>query len=461
MRRDHVPLTETHPEIAELAYGWDPATLTAGSSRTVTWKCDKGHIWSSVPAIVSKGRGCTVCRGIVFLPGFNDVYSVSQELAEQAHGWDPKTTSANSMEKKEWMCAEKHTWIAAITIRVRVGTGCPYCANQRCWPGYNDFASRNIDIANEAYGWDPTLVVAHSHKKRTWRCGLGHYWQTTPDKRSGRGDGCPTCSNRIVLEGFNDIRTTHKALAEEADGWDPTKIMAGSHKKMPWKCLLGHRWEAVVISRTGRQARGCPVCAGKKILIGFNDLKAKFPLIAEEAYNWDPTTVSFGSGKIATWQCSINPEHIWRCSVSNRTKPTSTGCPGCAKYGFKSNEEGILYINSIRNSAGHLAAWKVGITNKNFHRRIMEHRNSFNGAYETQNVYQVSGQGRIIAQLEQITLRWWRKELSFPPYFGREDMADGYSETVSAADIDLPEILVFLANNKAILDENENQLTHP
>lgn len=31
------------PEIASQADGWDPKTLTAGSSKKMAWKCIKGH----------------------------------------------------------------------------------------------------------------------------------------------------------------------------------------------------------------------------------------------------------------------------------------------------------------------------------------------------------------------------------------------------------------------------------
>ena len=33
-----------------------------------------------------------------------------------------------------------------------------------------------------------------------------------------------------VLTGFNDLATTHPELAMQAEGWDPTKVIAGTHK---------------------------------------------------------------------------------------------------------------------------------------------------------------------------------------------------------------------------------------
>ena len=37
-------------------------------------------------------------------------------------------------------------------------------------------------------------------------------------------------------KGINDLETMFPEIAKEADGWDPTTVRFGSHKKMPWKC---------------------------------------------------------------------------------------------------------------------------------------------------------------------------------------------------------------------------------
>ena len=40
-----------------------------------------------------------------------------------------------------------------------------------------------------------------------------------------------------------------------------------------------------------------------KISIGINDLVTTHPEIAKQAFNWDPTTVTAGSGKKEKWIC--------------------------------------------------------------------------------------------------------------------------------------------------------------
>ena len=63
---------------------------------------------------------------------------------------------------------------------------------------------------------------------------------------------------------------------------DINRVTDGSNKKVWWKCNKGHSWEASVKSRTA--GRGCPYCAGKKVIEGVNDLATIYPEIAKE---WD------------------------------------------------------------------------------------------------------------------------------------------------------------------------------
>ena len=78
---------------------------------------------------------------------------------------------------------------------------------------------------------------------------------------------------------------------------------------------------------------GCPYCAGKKVLKGFNDLATLEPKVAE---SWHPTlngrltpeTVTVGSRRKVWWQC---PEgHVWKAVVYSRAGRQRAGCPVCA-----------------------------------------------------------------------------------------------------------------------------------
>ena len=72
------------------------------------------------------------------------------------------------------------------------------------------------------------------------------------------------------------LSKTHPKLAKEAVGWDPTSITAGSGKKVKWRCPKGHIYKSVVVSRTGLNTN-CPICSGRQVLAGFNDVATLFP----------------------------------------------------------------------------------------------------------------------------------------------------------------------------------------
>ena len=119
---------------------------------------------------------------------------------------------------------------------------------------------------------------------------------------------------------------------------------------------MGHIWDATPSSRTNTHHQsGCPVCAGKKILIGFNDLTTTHPEVAEEADGWDPRTVSKGHYIKVNWICKEG--HKWSARPATRT--AGFGCPTCSKSGFDPNQDGYLYFIEHIN----WSMLQIGITN--------------------------------------------------------------------------------------------------
>ena len=249
-------------------------------------------------------------------------------LAKQADGWDPSTVTSGSHRKVKWRCDSGHSWETAVKTRALSGNNCPVCSGHVVVVGFNDLKSKHPAIAKQAYGWDPSTVTSMSGKKVFWKCENSHITEKrVADKVSGIG--CPVCSGHQVLIGFNDLATTHPELAKEADGWSPTTITKGHDRKLSWKCASGHHWKATVYTRTGKIKSGCPFCAEKKVLTGFNDLRTRFPEIAREADGWDSTSVHPGSNKARNWRCNLG--HSWKASPEQRTRK-GTNCLVCSNH---------------------------------------------------------------------------------------------------------------------------------
>lgn len=131
---------------------------------------------------------------------------------------------------------------------------------------YNDEFMKEWDWdKNYELGLDPYVLTEGSGKKTWWICERGHEYDVTP-KHKSQGYGCPYCSGRRVLKGFNDLATTHPDIASEwnydkNDGLLPTQVTHGSTKKVWWICRSGHEFNRSVNNRTSRKYSGmCPFC---------------------------------------------------------------------------------------------------------------------------------------------------------------------------------------------------------
>ena len=203
------------------------------------------------------------------------ILSLNSELAKE---WNyekngklkPENFLANSGKKVWWKCSQGHEWQATIANR-NSGNGCPYCSGNKVYKGYNDLETINPNLAKE---WNyarngnliPANVTANSNKRVWWKCHKGHEW-ITPISYRNNGGGCPICSGKKVLEGYNDLQTNNPILASEWDyeknnGLKPTEVTPNSHKKVWWKCSQGHEWEAMIKNRNN--GSGCPKCAYQK-----------------------------------------------------------------------------------------------------------------------------------------------------------------------------------------------------
>ena len=98
----------------------------------------------------------------------------------------------------------------------------------------------------------------------------GYSFQATPNSRTYKGTGCPSCAHIVAHSGVNDLETLFPTLMNEWDfsknsklGLVPNKILPNSDKKAWWKCKsCGKEWIATIGNRT--RGTGCPSCALKK-----------------------------------------------------------------------------------------------------------------------------------------------------------------------------------------------------
>ena len=308
-------LSTTHPD---LILEWhptknntlNPRDFVGGSNTKVWWKCDEGddHEWQTkISNRAISNRSCPVCSGkkVVYSNSLKNVYpQLANELHPQKNGnLTADKIYAGGKKLYWWKCdkGDDHEWEADIPHRVRESKpgGCPVCINRKL-VNSNRLTITNPNIANE---WHPTKngelnpsnFTGGSLKKVWWKCSKGddHEWRTSISKRVKEQQNCPICLNKKIVRS-NCLKTTHPALLSE---WDhernldllPTKIGAGSHKRVWWKCKKNHRhiWRAFIYTRA-LNGYGCPFCTltpqSREELIILFELKTIFKKIDPKGY---------------------------------------------------------------------------------------------------------------------------------------------------------------------------------
>lgn len=337
----------------------DISDVSIGSSKDFWWICSLGHNFeANVYDRYSLGYDCSVCAGKIIVAGFNDLLSNNPTIASE---WNykmngdlsPDMVTTVSGKKVWWVCHKDntHEWEAKISARTNktTSTGCPYCTNQKVVVGKNDLQTKFPKIAeewdyNKNNGLKPDQVFSSTNKKFWWvGKDCGHSWEASISGRTIDNYGCPYCSGKRTLKGFNDIGTTHSKLLSE---WDKDlnkenfdEYSSGSNNSVFWKCAKNHSWKATIKDRA--RGNNCPVCSGRKLIVGINDLKTVNPVFASE---WDydkngdltPQNVTSGANRKIWWKCE--KDHSWISGLNSRNY-YQTSCPMCSHSGVSKMEQ--------------------------------------------------------------------------------------------------------------------------
>ena len=325
-----------------------PSEVSVAANKKVWWICKENHEWEAIIANRTKrGSGCPLCKKG---NGGEKLKSVATSpLAKEWHESNlknPEEVTLGSGYVATWQCQNdaRHVWAAAITNRVR-GNGCLICSDRIIVAGLNDLASSE-EHAHFVAQWhpdntlSPTEVGVGTDVKIKWKCENDHVWVANIYSRISYKYGCPECAGQ---EAWTPVRKVVADYPELLSQWhttnvlDPKKITFRSRQQAVWQCPKNdkHIWTASVDSRS-LDASDCPVCAGRVIVPGVNDL-ASADIFQALAHQWhpdndfSPTEVTPGSNRKAKWQCDKKESHVWDAVIYGRVQASvQRGCPHCA-----------------------------------------------------------------------------------------------------------------------------------
>ncbi len=111
----------------------------------------------------------------------------------------------------------------------------------------------------------------------------------------------------------------------------PQQVFPSSLKSVWWKCPKGHSWTNTILKQA--QYNSCPICTGRRLEKGVNDLLTTDPDLASE-WNQEkngklyPTDFTRSSGKKVWWKCKECGTE-WQQAINIRIH-AGCGCPSCS-----------------------------------------------------------------------------------------------------------------------------------
>ena len=197
---------------------------------------------------------------------------------------------------------------------------------------------------NNNLGLFPDQLTISLKVKVWWKCKHNHCWDATIASRIS-GTNCRYCTGQAV--------TLERSLAvrfpDIAKEWDyeknhprtPKDVMSGSSsRRYFWICpICKQSYPKKISNRTAPSKRNaesdkCPVCLGRYIIPEYNSLKAKYPLIVSEEWDYekntvDPATIPPHQNKPKYWW-KCDKGHSYDASVNNKINQNGGNCPYCS-----------------------------------------------------------------------------------------------------------------------------------
>ena len=342
-----IGLNDLETNYPEIALEWNykkntpikPCEVMPNSGRKYWWICKQGHEWETTPnSRISSMTGCPICsqelhtsfpeQALFFyiskyenvsnrymLDKYElDLFLPEYQIAIEYDGiYYHSSEEAKKREQRKNDYLRKHK---IKLIRIKETDGCKISNDnvifrmlKRKEEGLDDAICEVFKTISKTNGKHYNLDInTYRDKQQIW-------------------------ANYLCMKKENSIQALYPEIAKE---WNynrnisllPDQVSVGSHKKVWWRCRQGHEWETTVKNRVN--GNNCPYCAGKRVLVGYNDLQTTLPHVASE-WNFEknsgsPNEYTKYSGKKVWWKCKQG--HEWETAISKRAM--GRNCPYCS-----------------------------------------------------------------------------------------------------------------------------------
>ena len=309
-----------------------PEEFAANSNKDVWWKCSKGHVWHASIANRSKGNGCPVCKSErkTSFPEYALAYYLKRSGLDVVHSYRAKGY-------------ELDIYIPSLKIAIEYD-GYYWHKNRMRKDIEKNYKCKKdgIKLYRLREGLPPLNDSSIDYIVQENQKNLSKVLEAVLSEIIGDCISVDMETDAVAIENLRVLTEKENSLffsnPETSGEWHyekngvlkPEHFAPNSHRKVWWKCQIGHEWQASIANRN--KGRGCPYCSGKKVLPGYNDLQTVNPALANE-WNYEkntgvrPIDVTPNSNKKAWWICSDG--HEWEAKINNRNN--GNGCPICRR----------------------------------------------------------------------------------------------------------------------------------
>lgn len=420
----------------------------AGSTK-FAFMCRRGHIEVKNISGAMAGRGCKKCAIIDVakkrkLPMTEIMARINKEIANRNNtcefvkfdGGYIKNTVRNLVMR----CVTHDTEFVTSYAEFIIGAG-GRCCQKDTLRNLKKLSNHDVfmiltDIAKKRGGCDVVGIDGEYRNNETKNiiinCHAHGEYKTSLVAFKER-NSCPKCTR-------NKKRPEEIAMAElmaELDKKPHIKFVRfdGGYRGVMLRNLVlccEYHGEWVTCMRDVMKGRGCSYCAGNR--------KTE-EMAIEEVKNivrkrGDCEFVCFDGGYIGCYEMNL----IIRCNIHGEYRTSHTlfvgheqGCSSCAKYGYRIDKPGYVYIQKI---SGVVDACKIGISNRKPSKRMTDQKRQSKLNHELVFQYRFED-GRKARDIENMVKESLKHMRGVVP---RELMKDGYTETLP------PDVLPTLLN---------------
>lgn len=150
--------------------------------------------------------------------------------------------------------------------------------------------------------------------------------------------GCPVCAGKKIVPGVNDLASKYPEIAAMWSGKNKlsaSEVAVKSNKKVFFKCRdCGKEFETKiehVVYAVENGTTGCPVCNGRKVVPGINDLASRYPKVAAMWSNKNEKSaleVTAKTDKKAIFKCPDCGKEF-KAQIGSVVDSVNNGFTGC------------------------------------------------------------------------------------------------------------------------------------